>query len=291
METQITVYIDEGGDPGVKDGLKFLNSPYEWFTLGAYVTRSTRHNEPVDLVKDILSLVKGGQSPTLHYAQLGRHNRLPACRKVARSSARAFCFASHKRNLREYHNDILGHLSFGQFYNWCTRLLLERVMFWYEGMISAGELSLAPMRIIFSHRGGHDYDHMFRYLFGTLVYQAEHGKFKKPPKAFNPTMMKAEFASHVRHEELAGLQLADVVASAFFQATNTVSPNFALEPARALSPIMAEMPPEVARDVGVTVWPLAHQAHIPQEARQIYEHYGYKFGKLAGPGQPLSPVG
>lgn len=276
MDSAITVYIDEGGDPGVKDGLKFTDTRYEWFTLGAYVIRTENEPFAVETVGRVLSLIKGGQRPDLHYAQLPSGVRKPACEYIATRPARAFCLLSHKTNLREYQNPILGQMKAGEYYNWCTRLLLERVMFWYAIVIAKNEVSRLPLKIVFSERGGHDYDHMFSY-FERLKDQARSSGFKKSPKLFDPNMLERSLWSIESHSRFAGLQLADAIASAFYQAANRKSPNWSLGPAMALSPIIAEDAKGSARDVGVTVWPLSHQGKLPEDSRQIFARYGYRF--------------
>lgn len=276
MDSAITIYIDEGGDPGVRDGLKFTDTRYEWFTLGAYVVRTANEPATVESVAHVLGMVRGGQKPDLHYANLPRAVRLPACTYIASRSARAFCLLSHKANLREYSNGILGQMKSGEFYNWCTRLLLERIMAWYAARIENREVAKGPMKIVFSERGGHDYDHMFSY-FERLNDQFRAGGFKKKPKFYDPDMLDRAQWSIEPHQRYAGLQLADVIASAFYQAANRASPNWSLDPARALSPIMGEDTNGVARDMGVTVWPLSHQGKLPTDSRGIFEHYGYRF--------------
>lgn len=276
MLSDITVFIDEGGDPGVKDGLKFCDTRYEWFTLGAYVIRTENEPNAVATVRKIMEGVKGYQKPDLHYANLPLASRVPACRYIATVPSRAFCLLSHKTNLREYTNPILGKMKSSQFYNWCCRLLLERVMYWYRQQIDNGDVAENPIKIVFSERGGHDYEHMFSY-FERLIDQAKHGGFKKKPKCFEASMMNRSHWSIEPHSKIAGLQLADAIASAFYQAANRRSPNWAVEPARALAPIMGERLGGSACDVGVTVWPLYHQAKLPDDTHQIFKHYGYRF--------------
>lgn len=260
----------------MKDGLHFSDTRYEWFTLGAYVVRSANEAMAVTTVEDILAMIKGGQRPDLHYARMPLNVRAAACAHLATRPARAFCLLSHKTNMREYTNPTLGQIKASEFYNWCTRLLLERVMYWYEKECTNSDLELLPMRVIFSERGGHDYDHMFSY-FERLNDQARRGGFKKKPKAYIPDIMDRSRWSIEPHDKFAGLQLADAIASAFYQAANSKSPNWALGPARALKPIMADGPDDLSKDVGVTVWPLAHQAKLPEASRAIFNEYGYRF--------------
>ena len=276
MESQITVFIDDGGDPGVKDGLRFTDSRYEWFTLGAYIVRSENGPTTVSAVGQILDMIKGGQRPVLHYAQLPIAIRKQACEFLASIPARAFCLLSHKTNLREYTNPVLGQLKAAEYYNWCTRLLLERIMFWYAHQVRSGAVQKAPLRVIFSEKGGHDYDHMFSY-FERLIDQARTSRHKLRAKHFDPEMLDRRHWSIEPGEKLAGLQLADVVASAFYQAANRQSPNWNLEPALALSPIIADDNRGSAKDIGVTVWPLSHQGKLPEASREIFQKYGYRF--------------
>ena len=149
-------------------------------------------------------------------------------------------------------------------------------MCWYADQIKAGAVKSGPLRVIFSERGGHDYDHMFSYL-ERLIDQARTSGHKLRAKHFDPEMLNRSMWSIEPDEKLAGLQLADVVASAFYQAANRQSPNWNVAPALALSPIVATDIRGSARDVGVTVWPLSHQGRLPEASRVIFQKYGYRF--------------
>jgi hypothetical protein len=108
----------------------------------------------------------------------------------------------------------MGKMTAGEYYNWCSRLLLERVMFWAEYRQRLDGLSRKPLRIIFSKKGGQNYEKMFDY-FEYVNWQIRHGKITKKPKCWVPELITKEMISYQPDHSLAGLQLADAVASSF----------------------------------------------------------------------------
>lgn len=82
------------------------------------------------------------------------------------------------------------------------------------------------------------------------------------------------------HWSRPGLQLADIVASAFYSAANTIGPgNWDVEPAKALAPIMAKENGS-AVDFGVALQPTpSWKGKLTTEQQVIFKHYGYEFGR------------
>ena len=80
------------------------------------------------------------------------------------------------------------------------------------------------------------------------------------------------------HKTRAGLQLADIVASSFYQAADCLGPGqWDLEPAKALHRIMARENGKVA-NFGVALQPTpAWKAELTADQQAIFEHYGYDF--------------
>jgi hypothetical protein len=60
---ELTIYVDEAGDPGAKDGLRFLGDRYEWLTFGAVAVRTSRDLEIVDWVKDLRQVANARLPP------------------------------------------------------------------------------------------------------------------------------------------------------------------------------------------------------------------------------------
>lgn len=82
------------------------------------------------------------------------------------------------------------------------------------------------------------------------------------------------------HATRAGLQLADIAASAFFQGVDSTSSAFSLEPAKALKGRVARGPGERhANGFGLLRLPFGHQADIPEGDRPLFELFGYEWAK------------
>lgn len=194
---------------------------------------------------------------------------------LATKPCKAFVLASHKSNLREYINPRIGSMDADTFYNWCLRLLLERVTAWAEQWQLRELGCVAPPEIILEERGGTDYDHLFAYI-DKLRMQAETGTLKLKGPGLHPTLLDRTHWRVARKSSWAGLQLADLVASAFYQAANAASPAFDQGPALSLKPIIARKNGDAVNS-GVTLFPLPHQAAVPEECRPIFNAYGYGF--------------
>ena len=210
------------------------------------------------------------QAGSLHYAKIAVDRREAVCASLAARPIKAFTLASHKTNMRDHINDRLGAMiESGKFYNWCMRLLLERVTDW-AARWQRGELGgVEPMKVVFARRGGHDYRHFFSYV-DRLAMQRRTNTLYLNSRGLDPVLLDRSDWSVAAAEKVAGLQMADTVASAFYQAANTLSPSWSLGPAKALKPVV-----EGGADKGVTLFPLPHQAPVPDEARAIFRWYGY----------------
>jgi hypothetical protein len=275
MPPALTINIDEAGDPGVKDGLRYLGERHEWMCFGALAVRSVREPQVRDWVRELREEARSRQSAVLHYTKISRDRRTAVASLLAKKPCQAFVLASHKSNLRDYINPRIGSMGADTFYNWCFRLLLERVTAWAERWQKRELRDLEPLEIILEERGGHDYDHLFAYI-DRLRMQAETGTLLLKGPGLHPTLLDRTYWRVERKSAWAGLQLADLVASAFYQAANAASPAFDPEPAIALRPIIARNGTD-AVNAGLTLFPLPHQAVVPPECRRIFEEFGYGF--------------
>jgi hypothetical protein len=275
MPPSLTINIDEAGDPGVKDGLRYLSDRHEWLCFGALAVRSSREAEIPDWVRDLREKARSRQSAVLHYAKVSLDRRAQVTALLAEKPCKAFVLASHKSNVREYINPRIGSMDANTFYNWCLRLLLERVTAWAERWQLRHLGMVEPLEVILEERGGTDYEHLFSYI-DKIRMQAETRTLKLKGPGLNPTLLDRTHWRVERKSSWAGLQLADLVASAFYQAANAASPTFDQAPALALRPIIARKNGD-AVNFGLTVFPLSHQATMPEQCRQIFEAYGYGF--------------
>jgi hypothetical protein len=278
-QPQITVFIDEAGDPGLREGVRFTETPHQWLTLGAAVLRTENEAQSVEWVKDMREAARARQTPDLHYARIGVPRREEVCRLLAQQAVRGFCLLSHKQNLRTYYNARLGRFVIPDtYYNWCVRVLLERVKEWCASHMLATYGELSPLRIVFSERGGHNYsktDGMFDY-FEKLNRQYRANRMKLKPRFWEPILLDRRYIAVERANTRAGLQLADVIASAFYQGVNDRSPSYDVAPARALARIMPKDQQGRRADFSVSVWPLFGQAPTPSGAKPLLSSFGHE---------------
>lgn len=272
---RFSVYIDEAGDPGIK--AKTPTGASEWFVVSAAVVSAERDLDVVDWLRDMREAVRMQQRQTLHYRNLSQTNRQRVCRMLSTKHVRLFTVASHKTNMRGRRNPRIGKpLGKDEFYNWCLRLLLERVTSWCARRAQLGRHSNSGARIVFSERGGHDYHHLKAYL-GLLEAQAISGHGVKLAREIVPGVIRPDLVEVRRHDDLAGLQLADIVASAFFQGAN-VRTDEDLEPAFALRPRVArDFRASSAAEFGLLRLPFKQHGEIPESARPLFERFGYSW--------------
>lgn len=269
------VFIDEAGDPGIKPS---ANAPAwtEWFTLGAVVVAAHREPEVRGWIEEMRNVTRSRQKPDLHYRNLSLANKRRVARMLASKEVRLFALASHKANMRGHRSAALGRMGPDQYYNWCLRFILERVTAWCARRAKIDQVSPA-LQTVFSERGGHRYPDLVNYL-KRLDHQARAGTLTLKARRIVPDVLVPELCEVRPHTSVAGLQLADIVASAFFQAANSALPTHELSPARLLSDRMAkEGRSRIHANFGLTLLPLPHQGTIPADEQAIFEFYGYDF--------------
>lgn len=271
-------YIDEAGD----DGLKTIRpmdaqGSNEWLVVSGVVVKASREDEVTDWVKDIIQGLWRYQGRGLHFKNLSENKRLVVCDQLAGLSARYFVVCSNKKNMRGYNNPLASEVpSQCWFYNWMTRLLLERITDFVAWHSTKEHGSPQKMKVEFSNRGGLSYSQMNAY-FRWINYQGDN-TFLRFGKIHWETI-SYDLLKVYPHYERSGLQLADIVASAFFKAadkynTGSCDPRFA----RALRPRMAryrDQATEAAAGYGVKLMPSFKGAKMLPEQQEIFRFYGY----------------
>jgi len=270
------VYIDEAGDTGTR-AIKPLdaNGATEWFVLGAVVIAAVREPKTVDWVREIKESVRQTQRPDLHYRYLGQTRRLRASQILAEKELRAFVVASHKLNMRGFKNlraEVRGSQEY--FYNWCVRVLLERVTAWCRAHAIKHHGAPQLARIVFSNRGGLRYSQVVAY-HELLRHQSASRKLYLPRGDIAWDVLHPDLYESIPHDQSAGAQLADIVASAFYQAVEGRSPTWDCGPAMALGPRLGRRGVSTA-GVGLTLMPLPPaRADLTPNQKVIFNHYGY----------------
>jgi hypothetical protein len=275
---EYVLYIDEAGD----DGLKRVRpidpvGGSEWLCIGAVLVRVSNENNVVDWVREIRQSVGSRQGPALHYRNLTSDKRVSTCELLAQKEVVCFAVCSNKKNMRGWSNERAAIKGGKQwFYNFCVRFLMERVtdLCLRDSMKRYG----APryLKVVFSQRGGHYYGQTKAY-WEVLKNQAAGGTTFLAKREIRHKVLRYSLVDAVPHIQNAGLQLADVVASAFFSAVDTIDGMQDVNPAKALKSKMARETGVIA-DFGVVLQPTPpSKAKLNNHQKLIFEHYGYEF--------------
>ena len=273
-----TAFIDEAGDPGLRrvrpidpDGAS------EWLCLSAVVMRANYDPAPVSWVRSMIENARI-KRPDIHFRMLHDWQKRIVWGEMAKLPVRAFVLASNKKNMRGHTNTRAARRGSQEyFYNYCIRLLLERVTkFCFDGaQREGGEKRL--IRIVYSERGGHSYAQTKAYQ-ELLKMQAKGGGLYLNKRRIMWEMLDWRLSEAISHKSSAGGQLADIVVSAFYQAVETGQlSRWDNEFAKSLKPIMA-MENGSHMDCGLALQPTpTWKAKLNDQQKEIFEFYGYRF--------------
>lgn len=281
MDYGYVAYIDEAGDPGLKRVRPIdANGASEWLVLSAVVIKVSREPQVLDWVGHIVENLGINQRNDLHYRTLSPTRKVSAANQIAQLPLRGFAICSNKKNMRGYRNRRAEKISSQQwFYNWCIRLLLERVTAFCAGRTMKDHGADKPIKLEFSERGGIRYSQTSAYQY-YLRHQQEGDKIYLKKREPVTKMLHWDLMEAHAHADRAGLQLADFVASAFYQGIDCLGPGqWNIEPAQALKQIMAKEAGQW-RDFGVALFPTpAWQGKLTTDQQVLFESYGYDFAR------------
>jgi hypothetical protein len=278
-------YIDESGDFGLRNVSPVdRGGASEWMVLSAVVIRADTEPKIVDGLRLLRVAAKNTQGPDLHFRTLNDRQKRIVCAGLASMDVRLFVVVSNKRNMRRHKNDLAASVSKTRawFYWWMCRLLLERVTEFCErrnGQTTPG----AKVRLELSRRRDLKYTELGDYL--TRVWLKDQaGELTLDKRVPRWPVLDFNQIHAFGHEEREGLQLADVVASAFFQAVNRegdapAKPDYA----EALRERVWSKGPQEDRkwfDEGFTVFPYTLRAlRLDASQKQIFRAYGFPADK------------
>ena len=269
------IFIDEAGDPGIRTVAPAVpGGASEWFTMGAMVIKQDRDAETVAWVREIKDAVHQHQRPYFHYKDVGAgERRRLCCELLASKPCRLFAIASHKPNMSGYSNPRPeGRNGQFTFYNWVLRVLLERVTHWIRERSIEDHGEILPARLVLSATGGLRYSQMKAY-HELLRLQGQNAYLNTRTIAWD--VLHPSLYEPVPAKTNAGVQLADIVASAVYQAVHVDGANWDLQPALALAPKLARRR-DVIENCGLTLMPLKKaDRNLDANRRQLFEEFGF----------------
>jgi hypothetical protein len=206
MKSSFIAYVDEAGDEGFvfkADG----SGSSRWFVLSAAVIRQTNDLQMVSCLKEVREVLNKVPKTPLHFVDLKHEQRVPYVRRVGALPMRTVSVLVHKPHITE--PEKFQNTKY-LLYRYATRLLLERVSWLCRDQRRDGEGD-GFAEIIFSNRSNMSYEDIREYL-RLLLNQSETypQKVQIDPTVIDPNRIRA-----VEHSKLAGLQVADAVASGF----------------------------------------------------------------------------
>jgi Protein of unknown function (DUF3800) len=273
-------YIDESGDPGIRGVHPIAQGgASEWFSLGAVVIQSPKKAEPVMWVKDIHAAIRT-KRVDLHFKHMKLGQQILTCQSIAKLPVRCFALVSNKKNMSGYANAkaeaARGASGNETFYNFCARILLERTTDFVLAHSMQQHGKPKHLHVIFSERGGVRYSQTIAYL-DLLVNQARSKTTFLNRREIKWQVMHPQLITSAPHGKVAGLQLADSVASAFCYAADAAHPRpHDTSQAEALAPVMWHKQKVIAGN-GVTLLPWKiYQAALTEPQKKIFKFYGYR---------------
>ncbi|WP_247645278.1 DUF3800 domain-containing protein [Agrobacterium tumefaciens] len=277
---EFIAYIDEAGDPGLKNVRPIDDrGSTEWMTVSAAVICREREQEAIEWVAKINKTIGVENTQVIHFKDLTREHRLTVCEELAKLPVRLFVVATNKKNMRRHQNDRAAKVPSKQwFYNWIVRILIERVTHWCGRRADRHKLARRHVKFVFSQSGGHSYSQTAAY-HELLKKQARGGKPYLSKWVPRWDVMSMHLVENYPHYKRAGLQLADVTASSFYQAIDNLDTGpCETSYAKALRPRMAHNVSGYYDDYGVVLQPTpCWTAEISSDQREIFEFYDYDF--------------
>lgn len=214
-------YIDEAGDFGLRNIAPIdPRGASEWLVLAAVVVRAEAEPNLVGEFRRLRTAIKNTQSPAMHFRSLSDRQKKAVCTWLASINCRLFVVISNKQNMRRHRNRRAAQASHTSawFYWWMCRLLLERVTDFCERRNERDHTARAKVRVELSRRTDLKYRELTNYLAKLELQEAPVVAKRLPCWSVVDFQQFHAFD----HDTRTGLQLADVVASAFYQAINRI---------------------------------------------------------------------
>lgn len=206
MNPSFMVYIDESGDEGFVfngDG----SGSSRWFVLSAAVIRQAKDLQMVTCLKEVRQVLGKAPKTPLHFVDLKHEQRVPYIRRVGELPIRTVSVLIYKPLIVE--PEKFQNTKY-LLYRYATRMLLERVSWLCRDQRQAGQGD-GFAEIVFSNRSNMSYEDIRDYL--RLLIRQHDGDPQKVQ--IDPTVIDPARIRSVEHSRLAGLQVADAVASGF----------------------------------------------------------------------------
>lgn len=264
-------YVDEAGDEGFgKLRNQKRGGQSQWLVLGALVVRQAANKELPAWRGVVADRFPEKQSRDLHFRKLTHDQKVVVCQELAVRELFACLTLSNKATIPggrwEEQFKRPGYL-----YNYLTRWLLERVTTFCASDAVANQIANPRLNVIFSRRKNTNYQAMKEYM--ELMRDGR--EQIRPVRAIDWNVFDPSDIVVQNHSLWAGLQLSDVITSAFFSAVNPNRyGNLEQRYADILRPKVITGPNGVALNAGVTPVPSLNGCQAEGEALAFLRSFG-----------------
>lgn len=206
------IYIDESGEEGFVFNPDGTGSS-RWLVISAVITRRENDLVVVRLMDKIRAILHRPLRQPLHFYKLEHSQRVAYSREIggAAASLRTISILVHKPSIAEPERfRSQKHL----LYRYVCRFLLERVSWLCRDHRKPG-VGDGRAEVIFSNRSQMSYDTIRDYFNKLRATPSDEINITIDWSVIDPDLIRA-----VDHSQLAGLQVANAVASSLYQAVN-----------------------------------------------------------------------
>ncbi len=200
-------YIDESGDEGFTFRVDGSGSS-RWLVLSALVMRKENDIAVVRVAEEARSILRKPSKHPLHFRDLKHEQRVALSRLIGQMPSRTVTVLIHKPSIPD--PEIFQREAYS-LYRYASRLLLERVS-WLCRDHRRKDVGDGQVELIYSNRSAMSYEVLRSYL-EQLRSDTERKDIRIEWDVINPAAVRA-----VNHDQLAGLQLADAVATSAYYA-------------------------------------------------------------------------
>jgi hypothetical protein len=273
-------YIDEAGDDGLNRSLKpdDPRGASEWMVMSAVVVRAENDHLVLPWLREIIRNLNQHQLAHLHFRNLREDKKSIVCRDLAKLPIRCFIVMSHKKNMQNYKNLSAERAKLNRtawFFCWLSRLLLERITTYCDHRSRRNPQAPKALRVEFSDRGGVNIEDIRSY-YRYLSAQSQRGMLYHDFLDLAWSVVDVDQMLIFPNRMRAGLQLADVVSSAFHQAVERTPAGLVRpEPAKLLLPRVCPKPMSEGRrfGYGLKIMPTWIPSRLPADQREIIDFY------------------
>lgn len=263
MRHSFIAYIDESGD----DGLKKFRQPgaqggaSTWLGISACLIRYSRELEAVQWRDEISNQLPNKTRRDIHFAHMKHQQKIMATQVLASKKVRAITVLANKTYMDP---DIYSEKN--RLYFYLTRYLIERLSWLCRDLRPKVPEGNGTLKIVFSRRGGMSYSN-FRDYLTLLKSNGFNGTNIHWPVIDIPNIDAQD------HSKRAGLQLSDIIASAFTAALEPdVYGNCESRYAETLKPIVYSRNGNFL-SYGVKLIPKINQNTLSEEQTKFLELY------------------